>query len=729
MLLLRVPEGYYVNVAYETTSRMNRTRTVVAVALVVLFVAGGATLVAANDTARGEPDIEAFAPETAFVPGEEATLSVTLNNRGDLRDDGFDNLEAEVITAHEATLRVLSADETTAVDEVPFDVRTEEQPIGDVGQGVTGPVDFTVVPDEDAEPGVYTVPLEIDYRDVFRAEQDDGATIRSQRDETETLLVDVEITDRAQFAVVDVDGDVQAGTSGTVDVTMRNVADGVAREASVTASPVDPDLSFTSGAGATDTFVDRWEPGEERTFTYRLSASSDATLRPSTFELDVEYRDDERADAVARTVRTGLTPTAEQSFDATGLNSTLSVGENGAFEAEVVNEGPYDVEDVVVVFDNDAPAIQGVADDPLPTDPNVDPLDTQVTVGELAVGESETVRFEAGIGDDAATGNRTLNVVTRYRTPAGTLEASDPLDVVVDVIEQSFSVSGGDSTLRVGDDGSFEATVVNEGDRDVEGLVVVFDNEAPAVEGVTEDPLPTDPNVVPRETQATIGELAVGESATVSFDAGIRTDAVPGNRTLNVATRHRTPAGDISVSDPFDVVVEVAEEEDVFAVEPATPATTPENATAGDTVRYDVVVENTGSDPIRNVQAKLFVDDPLDATDDEAFVTSLDPDETTTVSFEVEIDGDAASKAYAASVDFRYDDVDGDTELSDTYRIPFEVVDGEENGILAFLGDVSPPVVVGALGVFALVGVTVWKRGRITAALGDLRHRLRRRFG
>lgn len=557
------------------------------------------------DDARGEPEIEAYAPETAFVPGEEASLDVTFNNRGDLSDRGREDLETDVITAQSATARIVTDDETE--DDVPFDVRTGEQAVGDIGEGTTGPVSFTVVPDADAEPGVYKVPIELEYRHAYNSEIEDGSTIQDERDETETVYVEVEITDRAQFAVVDINSTVQAGTSGLVNVTMRNVADGLARDTDVTATPVDGDISFSTDSGTTDTFVDRWEPGENRTFTYRMDAAADSTERPSTFELDVAYRDNESADATARTVRTGVTPLGEQSFGAQGINSSLQIGEDGHFTAEVTNDGPVPAQDVIVVFDN----------------------------------------------------------------------------------------------------------------------------EAPAVEGVTEEAVPTDPNVVPRETQATVGTLDVGESATVTLEAGIRTDALAGNRTLNIATRYRTADGDVSVSDPLDVVVPVAEEQDVFAVSPATPnATVPSNATPGDTVRYDVVVENTGDERVEDVQAKLFANDPLDATDDEAFVTALEPNESTTMSFEVEIDGSASAKTYATSIDLRYLDEDGDEQLTDTYRLPVDVVESTDPGLLesvltALTADRRSIILlsVGVLGI-----AVVYTRGRIATAATRSRDWLQRRL-
>ncbi|EMA60235.1 conserved repeat domain protein [Halorubrum lipolyticum DSM 21995] len=595
------------------------------VALVCCLLTAGTALVAANDTVSGDPDIEAFAPETAFVPGEESTLQVSLNNRGDVSEEGFDDLESEVVTAHETTARVLSGDETDR--DVPFDVRTGEQTVGDVPRGVTGPIDFTVVPDEDAEPGVYQVPIRLEYRNVYNAEDDNGATLRDERVETETVFVDVEITDRAQFAVTAVDGAVQAGDTGAVNVTMRNVQNETAREASVAATPVDPDLTFTTEAGTTETYVDDWAPGENRTFTYRFDAAAEATPRASTLEFDVEYRDAERADAAARTVRTGVTPLSRQAFDVTGLESSLEVGKDGSFAVEVRNDGPRAVENAVVAFDNEAPAPEGVAADTIPADENVVPRETRVTVGDLAVGETATATFDAGIRSDANPGNRTLNLAVRYRGLDDDVIVSNAYDAVVDVRpeQETFAVSPVELSSDDGSEGGNET-----GD---------------------------DGNASPSDGNAT--------------DAG---------RTAGVAP--------------------------------------------GETARYDVVVRNTGSEPVSDVQAKLFVDEPISSDDDEAFVTSLDPGEETTLRFEVSADGGAAPKTYSAAMDFRYDDADGDEQLSDTYRLPVEVATDDGGSVLR-----SPVGIVALLSALALGAAAVWKRGRVSRALSRLRQRARDRFG
>lgn len=410
---------------------------------------------------------------------------------------------------------------------------------------------------------------------------------------------------------------------------MRNVQNETAREASVAATPVDPDLTFTTEAGTTETYVDDWAPGENRTFTYRFDAAADATPRASTLEFDVEYRDAERADATARTVRTGVTPLSRQAFDVTGLNSSLEVGKDGSFTVAVRNDGPRPVENAVVAFDNEAPAPEGVGADTIPTDENVVPRETRVTVGDLGVGETATATFDAGIRTDATPGNRTLNLVVRYRGLDDDVVVSDAYDAVVDVRpeQETFAVSPVEP--RVDEDGAGGNETGSDGNGTDEG-----DNRTAAV-------------------------------------AGAATGIAP-----------------------------------------------------GETARYDVVVRNTGSEPVSDVQAKLFVDEPISSDDDEAFVTSLDPGEETTLRFEVSADGGAAPKTYSAAVDFRYDDAEGDEQLSDTYRLPVEVATDDGGSVLR-----SPVGIVALLSALAIGAAAVWKRGRVSRAISRFRRRARDRFG
>ena len=50
--------------------------------------------------------------------------------------------------------------------------------------------------------------------------------------------------------------------------------------------------------------------------------------------------------------------------------------------------------------------------------------------------------------------------------------------------------------------------------------------------------------------------------------------------------------------------------------------------------------------------------------------------------FELTTTGSAtAGSTYPISLDFRYDDVDGDSQLTDTYRVPIDVTASEGGGL------------------------------------------------
>ncbi|MDV7351173.1 hypothetical protein R3751_15480 [Halorubrum distributum] len=98
----------------------------------------------------------------------------------------------------------------------------------------------------------------------------------------------------------------------------------------------------------------------------------------------------------------------------------------------------------------------------------------------------------------------------------------------------------------------------------------------------------------------------------------------------------------------------------------------------------------------------LGTSDPLDSDDDDGYIQSLEPGESTTLVFELSATSDANPKEYAASIDFRYDDERGKSMMSETYQIPVQVEDNDGPGVLSVL----PLVGIGLVG----AGVTVYVR-------------------
>jgi len=253
--------------------------------------------------------------------------------------------------------------------------------------------------------------------------------------------------------------------------------------------------------------------------------------------------------------------------------------------------------------------------------------------------------------------------------------------------EQSFTFDGVSSTLAVGSEGTLEGTVTNTGGTEVRNAVVVFESEKP--------------NVTPIETEAPVGDLGAGESAEFSLPLEISESAEPGPQQYSLAVRYRNSDGDLRTSDSTDVRREVGPDDREFDLEVAGASVEPGSGTV-----LEVTVTNTGSQRLTGVSANMFADSPMSVEDDEAFVGSLEPGDSETVRFSVGASGNALEKNYPVSLDFQYDEPDGDTKLSDTYRIAVSVENAEDGG-----GGlpVLPLVAVAAL---VVVAVYLYRRKR-----------------
>jgi len=83
--------------------------------------------------------------------------------------------------------------------------------------------------------------------------------------------------------------------------------------------------------------------------------------------------------------------------------------------------------------------------------------------------------------------------------------------------------------------------------------------------------------------------------------------------------------------------------------------------------------KNIGDDPIKDAVARLSIFKPFSSTDDQAFIGTLQPGEEKTVVFRIDIDSDATPKDYGINSEIKYTDVNGDTVISESMKIPVRV--------------------------------------------------------
>jgi sialidase-1 len=503
------------------------------------------------------------------------------------------------------------------------------------------------------------------------------------------------------------DNRVQTGTTRTVSVQVANSGD-ITR-----AGPSDLEARVTTARTVRFDVNDRRLPDglEVRSGPVLAGLVPEGGAKPISFTFDVTDGIDTGSYRVPVTVSYDYTRLAERTsggvtryrdfsaeeteyftlvveddarFSVRAVGSEVIAGDTSDYALRVENRGTEDARNprVTLAADQTGVFFGGTG--------TRQPTKTVTVSGSLASGESALVTVTAGADSDVVPASYPVDATVRYETPGGVTRESTTVTTSVRVgDEQTFGVEGVESGLRVGEDGNLRGTVRNQGPRNVTNAVVVFDPESG--------------NVNPQQTEYAVGDLGAGETAVFDYRVTVSSEADDGPRRSSVAVEYRDNEGDRHTSDSVDVTYDVAEERDEFAL------TSDTTLSAGSSTVAEVEVTNRRDETLRDIQARMFTNDPLSDGGEESYVQELGPGESTTVSFDLSAGGGATPKTYAATVDFRYDDSENESQISDTYRVPVEVTAPSDGGG-------GPPL----LPIFALLvaGAAWWKRDALRGAIG-----------
>ncbi|MFB6108164.1 MAG: COG1361 S-layer family protein [Haloplanus sp.] len=314
---------------------------------------------------------------------------------------------------------------------------------------------------------------------------------------------------------------------------------------------------------------------------------------------------------------------------------------------------------------------------------------TSVYVQSLEPNETKRVSVQVGAAPELSTGEYPVDAVVSYKDDNGIPEQSDALTTGVMVRpERTFAMEDVSAPrLRV-DESEAKVTgrIVNTGEGVARNVVVTLQPKGP---------------VTPTNGETAVGDLDPGESAPVSFTVDVASDAEPGENSFSFDVTYENTEGDLRhASNALRKTVSIRPERDPFQVGGVSTTVTP-----GGKAKLTANVTYTGDDPVSAVNAKLFTSDPLSTSDDGAYLGSMDPGETKTATFRVSAGSESLVKEYAASVEVRYDEADGDTRFTDGMTVGIPVNEPSE-------GPPVPPVAVGAAVVVLLVAAGLWYRRR-----------------
>lgn len=487
-------------------------------------------------------------------------------------------------------------------------------------------------------------------------------------------LVAADVRGKPDLSATASDNQIAPGQEATLAVTVLNtgiVTEGSARNPSA-------EQRVTTARGTTLRMRDAGAPLSIETGTvgvgsvadgaavptqFRISVDEDA--EPGTYELPLvaEYtytsrisgNDSEnhetRTTEEVLSVEVEVTDRDDRELTVESVDTSVTPGANGLLTLSLTNTANRTLADAAVRASspNAALTFRGAQS-------------AQTFVGEWEPGETREVPFGVALADGATVREYAVEVSARYTDAAGNDAQTEPLLVGVHPdSEQSLSLRDAEGTLRVGAEGEVTATLVNDGPAVAENAVLVLSNPGR--------------NVQVGETEYAVGTLAPGDTAEVSYDVEVSSSAREGPRQFTFDLRYEDAGGDSRQSGPVYLRTDVAERRPDFTVHAVDG-----NVTAGSSTMLEVEVTNNRDEPVTDVSAKLFADAPLSSSDDEAFVDDLAPGETRTVRFEVRAAGSAIEKTYPLSMDFQYDDTDGDTLVSDTYKVPIRVQERKGGG-------------------------------------------------
>ena len=567
----------------------------------------------------------------------------TVNENPNLQPGGINEVDFQLLNDPDGPdddVRTATNVRVKPRDTGRIDVETGELYVPSLPEDEPADLSLRLNVPADLASGTYRIPLDLTY------EYENGAGSDTERKVTRHLRVRVDPGPR--FSVTDTNSTATVDGQGTLEVTMENVGDTAARDSTLTLSTSNPEVSLGASESATR-FVSEWAQGENRTFTFDAALGDTATAGNYSLDAVVDFEKPSGTVGESPSITVPLRAHPEMTFAASNLQSSLSIGGTDTVSGTITNTGPMTATDAVVQFDGTGTA-QAVGGG--------------YAVGSLAPGESADFSFRVTVDEGVDAGPKQFGIQASFRNAEGDQLQSDVVDIRVPVgaTDPGFEIRNVESTLRVGEKGSLEGTIVNTRDTAVENAVVNFP-----------DPGPT---VTPVGDSVAIGSLEPGEATNFSFDVEVTSSADAGPRQFDLDVSYRDQDNAVRASGAIPTQIGVGPQSPEFDVEPVDGSL---NAGSGGT--FEVTVTNTRDFTVSDVSAKIYTDSPLSTADDEAFIDELEPGESRTIVFQLSADGGATEKTYPVQMDFQYDDDESDTIISDTYQIPVDVTTGSGGGL------------------------------------------------
>ncbi|MFA9517468.1 COG1361 S-layer family protein [Halopenitus sp. H-Gu1] len=284
------------------------------------------------------------------------------------------------------------------------------------------------------------------------------------------------------------------------------------------------------------------------------------------------------------------------------------------------------------------------------------PRSEGVSIGRLEPDETATATFQTGTSAIDTPGEYPAKFRLSYENENGNIEESRIRTGSVPVSEgPSFEFTTETEELYVDSIGAVTVTVMNTGNRTATDARVVLD--------------PIEPFSL-LSSQSNLGTLDPGESATARFKLEASDRTIPQEYPLTFSVIHDDIYAKSVESEKRSAAVTVEPEKEFTVVETT-------DLTAGSTETLEMTIENTGGGTLSDAEVRINTNSPFETDDDTAYVGTLEPGETVTVTFTVTTDEDATPKEYSLDTTIKHDNAFGETVVTDIESAPVTVTSAE----------------------------------------------------
>jgi len=587
------------------------------VSALLVFLVVGSSLVATPVLAAEDPRFEASVSEPELTPGAQQTLVVSLTNDAEDVDD-------QVSTA--SNLRVTATSGST-----PIDVQSGERRIESLADGQSATLEFTVEVPRDVPGGTYTLPLEVIYE--YDGDERERTTVRAT----------VEVPERPIFAVETERVDLHPRETGAVTVALRNVGSEPAND--TTATLTAPGQGLSVGEAGERAFLGTLGPGEERSVTVPVTSTKTASSIEHELSVEPTYENTNGIREVAPARSVSVTVAEDPRIGLTGATGYVPAGERGTVEWTLQNRGESVMSAVTLSLESADPAVtfRGTST-------------TTRFFEQWAPGETKTVRTELAVGESARdgttplTGTVTFDHAAGFQADGGPYSFGAPSSAVDGISFTDLELThGGPHPVLLG-------SVTNDGTEPLENAVAVIRAETAGV--------------MVREGRTSLGTLDPGETKAVT--AAVSTGGSDRRQLTFEGVVQYDRGGNQAATEPTAFHVTRSPEESLFAVQPVNATFEVDKSNA-----LRVRIENDGPVTLTDVRAQLTARPPYESQSPSAYVSTIEPGESTIVAFEVTTPDDGVRTADTLEMNLTADTPSGQSVSDGPHLVPFVVGDGD----------------------------------------------------